>query len=203
MTNPPDNDATAALAELVKQLLQEKHDARQMLAAFGRGEISSDQIVAQLAAQYQTGIGGAVRALAEHDKAAAKQLGERLRDRLDSFLSELGAGEPPPQPRPARTVRTDGFKDRDDDVLLREYVMLKTLTRSDEPVRSAAIFTAVKALLGGVGDEAITAHLVRLQKADIIGKERKGRYHGIARSQTHLAALEAEIEARGLRLPAA
>lgn len=203
MATPTDTDATAALTELVRQLLQEKDDARKLLAAFGRGEISTDQIVAQLAAQYQTGIGGAVRALAEHDKAAAKQLGERLRDRLDNFLREIGGSETPPSAKPAREPRPDGFKDRDDDVLLREYVMLKTLTRSDEPVRSAIIFAAVKDLLGKAGDEAITAHLVRLQKAEIVGKERKGRYHGIARSQTHLAALEAEIEARGLKLPVA
>ncbi len=203
MSTPTENDATIALVEMVKQLLQEKEDSRKLLAAFGRGEISSEQIVAQLASQYQTGIGGAVRALAEHDRGAAKQLGERLRDRLDSFLVELGANVPLPAAKPARDARTDGFKDRDDDVLMREYVMLKALTKSDEPIRSASIFGAVKALFDGVSDETITAHLVRLHKAEIVGKERKGRYHGIARSQAHLAGLKAEIEARGLKLPTA
>ena len=197
----PVNDTLDTLVKLVAQLVEERGDTRRLLAAFARGELTNEQVVNELAAQYQTGIGGAVRALAEHDKEAAQQLGARIRSRLDSFMSELAAADGPAARAAHRPANADGFKDRDDAVLLREYVILSALVQSNDSVRSASIFEAVKAVDEEINDETITAHLARLLKAQIIGRQRKGRYHGIAQSQTHLAALMREIEARGLALP--
>lgn len=201
MASNPDNDSVARLVEQVAQLVRDKEDSKDLLAAFGRGEISSEQIVNRLAAQYQTGIGGAVRALAEHNKDAAQRLGERLRSRLDAFLAELGDGDGASANKPVKAAAADGLKERDDDVLRREYVMMSLLANSNEAVKSANIFKAVKTLGKDVADMATTTHLSRLLKAGYIGKERKGRYHALAQGATHLTALACEIEARGLTLP--
>jgi DNA-binding transcriptional ArsR family regulator len=201
MAAPLENETFSRLLELVTQLLREKEDSKDLLSAFSRGDLSSEQIVNALAARYQTGIGGAVRALAEHNKDAAQQLGERLRNRLDGFLAELAAGENAPATKPLRASVYDGFKDRDDSVLRREYVMMKLLASSNDAMRSASIFETVKAVDVDVQDEAITAHLSRLVKAGLIGRERKGRYHGLPHGISHVAALVSEIEARGLKVP--
>lgn len=202
MAHTDDAETVGRLAELVAKLVHEQEEARRLIAAFGRGEISSDQIINALSAQYQLGIGGAVRALAEHDKDTAQQLGERLRSRLDGVLAELAARDAAAavKARP-RSALTDTFKDRDDDVLRREYVILKVLANRNTDVRSASIFDAVRLLDATLPDESITAHLGRLLKAGIIGRERKGRYRGLPQGRAYIAALEAEIEGRRLLVP--
>ncbi len=200
------SDSISALVELVAELVREKDETRRLLAEFAKGGISSEQIVNELAARYQSGVGGAVQALAEHDKDAALQLAERLRTRLDSALAEIAS-----RGRPQRASSADNatgqsvgiavLKDRDDVVLCREYVLVSAVSAGNVAARSADLIRAAKAIEQGLSDEAVTAHLIRLVNAGIIAKERKGRYHGTALSRRHIADLTSEIEARGLRLP--
>jgi DNA-binding transcriptional ArsR family regulator len=201
MAQTDDPEAVSRLVELVAQLVREKEETKRLIAAFGKGEISSDRIIAELSAQYQLGIGGAVRALAEHDKFAAQQLGERLRSRLDGMLAELTARDATAAKLRPRTSASDTFKDRDDDVLRREFVILKALANRNSDLKSSSIFDAVRAFDPKVPDESITAHLGRLLKAGLIARERKGRYRGLPHGNDYLAALEAEIESRRLPLP--
>lgn len=205
MSTSPDTVLIQLIAELLGQL-KKRQDAGELVDAYGRGELTTTEIVQKLAAQYQSGIGGAVRGLAELNKDAAVQLGELLRNRLDVCLAELEtgpgrAGKPAPRKREAVS-----FKDRDDAVLLREFALVAALTRSDEEVRSAQLFEIAAAVAAAANDkitnEAVTAQLGRLVDQDVVGKVRKGRYHGTAQSKAHLASLKAEIEARGLALPA-
>lgn len=205
MASASDADSLTRLVELVAGLVREKgekDDAHDLIARFGRGEISSEQIIKELSAQYQLGIGGAVRALAEHDQETAKLLGERLRSRLDGVLADLGQGAPaaglanPPK-------AASQFKDRDDDVLRREYVILKLLANRNAEVRTAAILAAIQAYDATVTEVALTAHLARLVKAGTIARERKGRYRGSPSIGPQLTALANEIESRQLKLPKA
>ena len=200
------SDSIAALVGLLAGLVREKDETQRLLTAFSKGEIGSEQIVNELAARYQLGIGGAVQALAEHDKAAAQQLGERLRLRLDSALAEIAGRGGPPRAKPTESIPAPVagvtiLRDRDDSVLRREHVLISALSGRNDAVRSADLIKAAKAFEQGLTDEAVTAHLIRLLNAGIIGKERKGRYHGTAESRSHLADLAREIEARGLELP--
>lgn len=200
------SDSLTSLVELVAELVREKDETRRLLAAFSRGEISSEQIVDDLAAHYQLGVASTVQALAEYDAGAAQQLGERLRGRLDSALAELASRDRPRPTRPAPdetgpATSIAAFRDRDDTVLLREYVLVSALVGRNDAVRSADLIRIAKRREERLSDEAVTAHLIRLHNAGIIGKERKGRYNGTLESRSHLEALTREIEARGLRLP--
>lgn len=200
-------DSVTALVELVSELVREKDETRRLLGAFSKGEYSPEQIVNELAARYQMGIGGAVQALAEYDKDAARQLGERLKLRLDSALADIAS-----RPSPSQTRRTGSeqqpsaigiaaLKERDDAVLRREYVLLSALSGRNTAVRSGDLIKAAQALEPELSDEAVTAHLIRLHNAEIIGKERKGRYSATPESNRHLAHVANEIEARGMKLP--
>lgn len=201
------SDSIAALVDLVAELVREKEETKRLLAAFAKGEIGREQIVEELASRYQLGIGSAVQALAEHDGAAAQQLGERLRSRLDSALAEIASRGNPSKSRsqdasPAPASSLAMLKERDDAVLKREYVLLSAMSSRNEAVRSADLIKAAQKQEPGLSDEAVTAHLIRLLNAGIIGKERKGRYHGTPLSRGHLDDLAREIEARGLTVPA-
>jgi DNA-binding transcriptional ArsR family regulator len=206
----PSNDTSAsiaALAELVAELVREKDETKRLLAALSRGEIKTEQVVSELAMRYHTGVGGAVQALAEVDKAAAQQLGERLRSRLDSALAEIAgrdrvwAAKAIDDAPAQQSIRMAVLKDREDEVLLREHAIISRLCASNDAERSADLIVAAKGIDPGLSNEAVTAHLLRLFNAGLIGKERKGRYHGVAQTRSHLADLKREIEARGLRLP--
>lgn len=201
------SDSISALVSLVAELVREKDEAKRLIGAFAKGEISSEQIVNDLASRYQLEVAGTVSALAEHDPVAAEHLGQRLRLRLDSTLADIanrsmsapraagGAVETPPN------SGVTSLKEREDDVLLREHVLLTAICGRNEPARAADLIKAAKDFEANLSNEAVTAHLIRLVNADIVGKERKGRYHGTLQSRKHLEQLEREIEARGLRLP--
>lgn len=200
------SDSISALVELVAGLVREKDETKHLLAAFSKGEISSEQIVNELASRYQMGIGSAVQALAELDGAAAQQLGERLRTRLDSALAEIASrghsrksSSQEGTAAPASGIAM--LKERDDAVLRREYVLLSALGSRNEAVKSGDLIKAAQQHEAGLSDEAVTAHMIRLLNAGLIGKERKGRYHGTPACRSHLEDLAREIEARGLALP--
>lgn len=195
-----DDDANARAIELLAKMLSTK-DLDQLVAAYSSGAISSDRVVNELAARYQMSIGSAAQALAEHDAQAAELLGQRLRARVDEFLAGLAGRTGKPDVKVAAPSATDGLKDRDDAVLLREYVILKTLARTNGALRSSEIFATVNKFGGESHDEAITAHLARMLKQGVIGRERKGRYNAVPAGSSHLRALATEIEARELRLP--
>lgn len=200
MASPRDDDASARAIELLAKMLSAK-DLDALVAAFSGGEINSDRVVNELAARYQLGIGSAAQALAEHDAKAAQQLGERLRQRVDEFLAGLAARNAPLPEKGPPSPGAESFKDRDDAVLLREFVILRALSRTDAALRSSEIFTLVRKFSGNAHDEAITAHLARMLKQGVIGRERKGRYNSVPAGAEQLNSLTAEIEARGLRLP--
>ncbi len=203
----PSTDSVSALVELVSELVREKDETRRLLSAFSKGEYSPDQIVNELASRYQMGIGGAVQALAEYDRDAAQQLGERLKSRLDSALADIASRTPSVRAgktdgeQPAQAVGIASFKEREDPVLRREYVLLSALSGRNTAVRSGDLIKAAQAIEPDLSDEAVTAHLIRLHNASIIGKERKGRYSATPESNKHLGLLVREIEARGINLP--
>lgn len=200
MSEETDLDTLRAQLDLVLQLLREKDDLRLLLDQFARGKVDRDRVINELATRYQLGIGSALRALSEHDVDAAKRAGERLRLRIDNFLGEI-TGQPAQQ-HSAQSVRAS-FKDRDDTVLLREYVMVRELNRSDTWVKLVDLIGSVRAGTPDATDEVVTAHLGRLLKANLIGRERKGKYHGTTATREHMSALADEIEARRLHLPQA
>ena len=200
MVDSKENGSGALAIELLTRKLSDS-DIDMLLAAYAKGEITEDRIVGELAVRYQRGIGSAVQALAEHNKGAAQQLGERLRNRINEFLSNLSDRDTAPVESGPAQPASENFKDRDDSVLLREYVILKSLSKRNEPLKSATIFEIVRMFISGDQDQAITAHLARMVKAGIIGKERKGRYNAVQQGPAHVARLASEIEARGISLP--
>lgn len=193
------SDANEQALDLFAQWLR-FNDLDALLAAYARGEITDDHIVNEIAVRYQRGIGSAVQALAELNKAAAQQTGERLKQRLDEMLDGLARrSNAPLAARKPTTPET--FNDREDNVLLREYVILTALAKSDAELRSAEIFALLRKFDAALDDATVTSHLVRLHKAGIIGKLGKGRYHSSPKGASHLKALLLEVETRGLKLP--
>ena len=82
------DEAAARAVEMFAQWVK-SDDLDALLAAYARGEITDDRIINEIAARYQRGIGSAVQALAEHNKVAAQQIGERLKGRIDEMLDGL------------------------------------------------------------------------------------------------------------------
>lgn len=216
MPNSSDGEALTQLMELMLQLVRERDEAKRIVSAFGRKELAAEEVVKALSSLNEFGFGATVRALAEFDKDVAQRLAERARGGINAFLAELdsgrhtpeqSAGAPFEQKRQAATrieqagAMSHAFKDRDDGVLVREYVIFRMIATSNAEVRSPEIFNEIKKLNAETTEEAITAHLVRLQKSGLIGRARKGRYHAVPASRRHLAALSSEIEARRLETP--
>jgi hypothetical protein len=197
------DEATARAVEMFTQWVK-SNDLDALLAAYARGEITDERIINEIAVRYQRGIGSAVQALAEHNKAAAQQIGERLKGRIDEMLDGLArrdAAAAAQKPR-AKASGTDTLKDRDDAVLLREHLILSALSKTNAALKSAEIFEHLRKFDASLQDDVITAHLARLHKAGMIGKQGKGRYHSAPGGAVQLLALASEIEARALPLPA-
>jgi hypothetical protein len=195
-----DDDGSVKKLDRLVELL----DSELLVASFVRGDLTREQLINALAARYQASVGTAVNTLAEHDKELAQQVGIRLRRRVNELLETLERRdtEPDSLARPReKPAKADMLKDRDDAVLLREYAILKALSKTNEAFKSSELFKLVRTLFAGVLDDAITAHLVRMAKAGVIGKERKGRYNSVPAGAEHMQALAQEIEARGLKLP--
>lgn len=191
------SDPVSVLANLIAEQAREKDAVRQLLARFGRGELTREQVINELAARFQLDIGASVQALAEYDKDAAQQLGTRLKGRLDAALVEIGRRRSTETPSPQPT----SFVDRDDDVLRREYVIVTKLLSHNGAVKTADLISAARAIEPGITDEAVTAHLNRIVPTGGIAKVAKGRYQRGPETQAHREGLIKEIEARRLDLP--
>ncbi len=192
---PPDDSDSRKLVEMALKLL----DTDILIAAYQRKEIEDEDIIKELAWRYQKGIGSAVSALGEINKDVARQLGERLRSRMDSLIKELAERD---DDKPDKQVKTKaGIVGRDDAVLLREYIILRVVDRSNGEVRSAHIFDAVRSWNSSIPDEHITAHLARLVKGRVIVREGKGMFTKTARTADHLARLTDVIDRRKINLP--
>jgi hypothetical protein len=191
-------DPLSRLSDLVAELLDDT--PKRLVAAYGDDKISRDTLHKKLAAMFHNEFGGPIRGLAEHDREAAQEFGLTLRRRIDQLLAELGAGDSLPASG-QRQPDAEHVKDKTDDVLRREYAIIKALAGSDQALRSSELYEIVKALDPATNDMTITANLVRLANAGTIGKARKGQYHGTAQSRSYLKDLRAEIDARGLPLP--
>lgn len=204
MSSDRQDEASARAVEMFAQWVK-SNDLDALLAAYARGEISDERIINEIAARYQRGIGSAVQALAEHNKAAAQQIGERLKGRIDEMLDGLARRDvsaPASKPR-LKPSAPDALKDRDDAVLLREHIILTALAKTNAALKSADIFEHLRTFDPVLQDDLITAHLARMHKAGFIGKQGKGRYQAVPSGAAHLQLLAEEIEARGLRVPKA
>lgn len=193
----PGADPLVVLAGLVAELSREKDETRRLLAALGRGEITAAEVIDDLAARFQLGIGASVQALAEYDKDAARQLGTRLKGRLDAALGDIakrGAVE-------GTSPRAAKFADRDDGVLRREYFIVSKILTSNAPVKTGDLIASARVLEPGISDEAVTAHLNRMVLAEVILKSGKGRYVRSLKTPAHRDSLTNEIETRGLAIP--
>jgi DNA-binding transcriptional ArsR family regulator len=198
-----DRESQASLVALVTKLLGEKEETRRLVAEFAKGGVSAERVVNEIAARFQLDFGGTVRAVAELDREAAQQLGARMRNRLDSMLAELGEPEAVLRQSKPQRKPTNDFSGRDDDVLRREYVVVKLLLETDNAteLKAAALLGAIRVFDRSIDDATLTAHLDRLVKMGVIARERKGRYQSSPASSGHLAALTKELEARGLAVP--
>lgn len=203
---PDDNQAS--LAQLLTQLIKEKDGTRDLISAFGRGEISSDYVVKELVSRYQREVLGAMHGLAVFDEVAAKRLGDSLRQGIEGVVAQIGAPAAGanvriPADTPPRTQGIGALSDRDDPVLRREFMLVSLLSqRPNEIFRTGELIAAARELEAAISDEAVTAHLARLAASQIIERAKKGYYRSTPKSSPHLLDLKSEIEARGLPLPA-
>ncbi len=193
----PGSDPISVLATLVAELSREKEEPRRLLAAFGRGELTSAQVIDELTARFQLGIGASMQALAEYDNDAAQQLATRLKGRLDTALAEIGKRSAAKN----SAVQATKFGDRDDDVLRREYAIVAKLLAYNGPVKTADLITLSRALEPDISDEAVTAHLNRIVLAGAIVKGGKGRYLSGQETKAHRDGIKEEIEVRRLDVP--
>lgn len=175
---------------------------RQMLEQFERKEIEPEQVVRRLLASYQLELGSAILALRELNSAVAQEVGEKLRQRIESFLAEF---ERPVAVRRAepRTSFGQRLLDKDTKVLQRECIVFRLLLNPNQEVEFSVIYAAVKAFEPGVATGAMTMTLNRLIKEGLVVKRRRGRYQGTAVSRDQLMQIEHEIEARGAAMPPA
>ena len=176
----------------------EQSEINELLKAFDKGELNPDQVVSKLMVLYQTGVGGAARALAELDKAAAQKLGERLRQRIESLLSELHSVGSAPKASSRKAPAIERLKSKGSAILQRDRVLFAALARTDQDIPSPKLVALVRSLEPDIAEPTVTAHLDRLTKEGLIARERKGHYRRTPRSKEYLAAVEAEIEARGV-----
>lgn len=193
----PGSDPISVLATLVAELSREKDEPHRLLAAFGRGELTSNQIIDELTARFQLGIGASMQALAEYDKDAAQQLGTRLKGRLDTALAEIGKRSGAKNSASQATK----FSDKDDDVLRREYAIAVKLLTHNGAVKTADLIAVSRTLEPDISDEAVTAHLNRIVLAGAIVKGGKGRYLSGPETKTHRDNIKEEIEMRHLDIP--
>jgi hypothetical protein len=175
----------------------EQGEINELLKAFDRGEINPDQVVSKLMVLYQTGIGGAARALAELDQGAAQRLGERLRQRIESFLSEFDLAGAAAKPPASKAPMSKRLKGKSDAVLLRELALFESLASTDQEITWATLVELVRSREPEISGPTITANLDRLTKEALIARDRKGRYRSTPRSKEYLTAIRSEIEARG------
>lgn len=203
---PDDNQAS--LAQLLTQLIKEKDGTRDLISAFGRGEITSDYVVKELVSRYQREVLGAMHGLAVFDEAAAKRLGDSLRQGIEGVVAQIGGttGNPNSSGGPSDSFpRVQGVgpvADRDDPVLRREYALVLRLNdRPNEIVRTSELIAIARSIEPSITDEAVTAQLGRLATSQIIERAKKGYYKSTPKSAPHLNDLKNEIEARGLALP--
>ncbi len=208
MSSAPDDDSAGAARERQGQLelaldatRSERHDLDRLLKTFEDGKLDRNQIVSKLMVLYQTGIGGAARGLAELDKEAAQELAKRLRQRIESFLSELDEQSRSPTVTANKTPASDRLKSKSSPVLQREYVLFQALTATDQEIPSSTLMGKVRSVDSEIADATVTAHLDRLMKDGLIVRERKGLYRGTPRSKAYFTSLKAEIEVRGLPFP--
>lgn len=201
MANNRDDDLSPRAYEMLAKILQ-NNELDELRLAYLSGEITAERLINEITSRYQRGIGSAVQALAEHDKVLAQQVGERIRSRLDEQLQSLAARDArPAKKKEPKSPGTEGLKDRTDDVLQREYVILNAVASSDIPVKAADIFKLVRGFDPGLSDNVITAHMARMHEMGVIGKAGKGKYHKVAAGAAHSLSLADAIEARGLALP--
>lgn len=203
-------DAPDSIASLLSRLIREKDETRHLIAAFGRGEISSEYVVKELVSRYQREVLGAMHGLAAFDEDAAKRLGDSLKQGIEGVVAQIEtapAGEKTPTrsapvETPSRQQGVGSLADRDDPVLCREYVLVSLLNRRpNEIFKTGDLIAAARALGAPLSDEAVTAQLGRLATSKIVERARKGFYRSTPLSLPHLRALANEIETRGLAVP--
>lgn len=205
------DDAPDSIASILSRLIREKDETRHLIAAFGRGEISSEYVVKELVSRYQREVLGAMHGLAAFDEDAAKRLGDSLKQGIEGVVAQIGTtgGGGKDQPKlaaseapPPRQQGVGTLADRDNPVLCREYALVWLLnTRPNQIVKTGELIAAARKLERHITDEAVTAQLGRLATSQIIERARKGYYRSTPQSLPHLQALASEIEARGLALP--
>ena len=215
MAQSQDPQALAVLIELVTRLLKEKSagggaDIKAMLAALARNEIGGSEVAAEIMTRFQFELAPAIRALAAQEDGKARDVADQMLKGLQAIRAEIGGVEAAPalaiaQPDPAHTA-PPRLKDKADGVLLREYVMMRMLVRTDMSVTSAELFKAARELAQSRGedelpDETVTAHLARLVKAHVVQRPSKGRFARTPSSRDHVTALAREIASRGLNAP--
>ncbi len=205
MTSSQDGDPVKLLEQLLRALPSsaesEQSQTRRLLSSFANGEISRDQVVAQLLLLYCTGFGGAIRALGTLSKEAARELDEQVRIENDSSLRRQTASSSRGKVSHQKREAIERFKNKSSSVLQREFVLFKALTNTDREIPLAELVARASKFDKEINPAALTAHLDRLTKDGLVVRERKGLYRHAAHSKQYLDALTAEIEARNLELP--
>lgn len=180
---------------------------RDLLDLFERREIDGDQVVRRLLAAYQLEFGAAIMALRELNSAVAREAGEKLRQRIESFLAEFERPAPTSTPAlPARKAepRTSfgqRLLDKDTKVLQREYIVFHALRNPNQEIEFAKIYAGAKDFESGLTTGAMTMTLNRLVKEGLIIKRRKGRYQGRRDVSEQCQQIANEIEARDEPVP--
>ena len=164
------------------------------------GTLSDDKARERMLMLYDTGLGAWVRALGRsHPEIAARVAKGLLRDleqvaqNFDDDAETSNAG-----PKPARP-RTPRLTAKSVEVLERERLILEALTRANEALTLAELRKIVEQQEPSIEAPALTANLDRLERDGAIARPRKGYYHASEKTRTFMAAIDAELEARGSR----
>lgn len=177
---------------------KELREFQEVLTQLDNGQISPEKAQSRVMAIYQLGVGAGLRAIGEMRPGLVASIAKRLTRDLD-LISKHYDAEAPDQPAQAnRSTQDFRLKGKASDVLLRERIILRTLTSSNATFAFSEIKTIVSGQDPGINDPTLTANLDRLLRLGRIARPSKGYYASCGESRTYLAALENEISTRGL-----
>ena len=148
---------------------------------------------------YDTSLGAWVRALGRSHPEIASRIANGMKRDLDHMTQNLETDRDLSSTTRSKGARvgTPRLGAKMVEILERERLVLETLLRFNEAQTLASLLKVLAAAGSDIEGAALTANLDRLEKDGVLERPRKGYYARNANSQTYLAALKDEIEARG------
>lgn len=186
----------------VKRVEREPEAAEfsEILRRLRAGDITAERAMAHILSMFQMGMAGAMRSFGELEPEMVKDLIRHVSEEMATIDARYGQSDALTdeivKPRPAKKEYNLGSKN--DAILLREKLLIDAASSSNQPQSARVLLELVRSIEADVMPATVTATLNRLCELDVIQRPRKGVYIGSVKTQSYLAEVHRELEARGL-----